>query len=290
MQRELLVEWKKEGATVESLELDLIANTPTPLPSIVEQNAITDFLDRETAKVDALVTKKEQLIEALQEKRRALIALEISANPRVKEVRLGYYVDLLPGYAFPSSDFSYDAEDIRLLRGVNVSTGITRWEDVVYWPRSDVDRFHRYQLHEGDIVFGMDRPWVGGGIRVAEISSGDLPSLLLQRVARLRAKTGLAQNYLRLILSSPQFLAYFEPILTGISVPHVSPEQILSFRVRLPDVHVQETACSNVQSQTKRIDSLREMLQASIGRLKDFRTALISAVVTGKIDVREEAA
>ena len=207
-----------------------------PGASVGEQRAIAAFLDRETTRIDDLVRKKERLIELLQEKRNAIIAQAIPENPGIKEVRLGYYVDLLPGYAFSSPEFSYDPEDIRLLRGVNVSTGTTRWDDVVYWPRTDIERFRAYQLRERDIVFGMDRPWVGGGIRVAEISKEDLPSLLLQRVARLRAKRGLAQSYLKLILSSPQFLAHFEPILTGISVPHVSPD---------PDPVVQSTTSQN---------------------------------------------
>ena len=278
------------GGGQPNLSQGLLRSLRVPTPSSTEQEKIVAFLNRETARIDALMTKKERLVELLQEKRNALIARAISANSGGKDVRLGYYMDLLPGYAFSSPEFSHDPEDIRLLRGVNVSTGTTRWDDVVYWPRTDIDRFSAYQLREGDIVFGMDRPWVGGGIRVAEISKGDLPSLLLQRVARLRAKTGLAQSYLKLILSSPQFLAYFEPILTGISVPHVSPGQILSFRVRLPEIHVQEVTCSHVWSQTERIDSMCEVLHASINRLSDFRSALISAAVTGKIDVREEAA
>jgi type I restriction enzyme, S subunit len=72
-QSPLLVEWRKEGATVESLELDLIENSRFPLPPKSEQHGIVELLDRETGKIDALVAKKEQLIELLHEKRTALI-------------------------------------------------------------------------------------------------------------------------------------------------------------------------------------------------------------------------
>src|SRR6185295_514744 len=78
MQRELLVEWKKEGATVESLELNLVADTPTPLPTVSEQRAIAAFLERETARIDALVAKKERLIELLQEQRTAFITRAVT--------------------------------------------------------------------------------------------------------------------------------------------------------------------------------------------------------------------
>jgi type I restriction enzyme S subunit len=132
----------------------------------------------------------------------------------------------------------------------------------------------------------MDRPWINAGIRVAEVAVGDVPSLLLQRVARLRGNPGLSQTYLKLILSSPQFRAYFEPILTGVSVPHVSPEQILSFRIRLPSVQVQEAISRRVQTQFAQIESMCGSLRRSINLITEFRTALISAAVTGKIDVR----
>lgn len=79
-QSPLLVEWRKEGATVESLELELIENSRFPLPPKSEQHAIAEFLDRETGKIDALVAKKERLIELLQEKRTALIT---TPSPRV---------------------------------------------------------------------------------------------------------------------------------------------------------------------------------------------------------------
>ena len=73
-QSELLVEWRKQGATVDSLEFDLLANTLIPVPTLSEQQRIVSFLDRETAKIDALIAKKQRLIELLQEKCSALIS------------------------------------------------------------------------------------------------------------------------------------------------------------------------------------------------------------------------
>ncbi|MBM3317980.1 MAG: restriction endonuclease subunit S [Candidatus Eisenbacteria bacterium] len=85
MQRELLVEWKKEGATVESLELELVANTPTPLPATAEQRAIAAFLDRETARIDALVAKVRDAIDRLRELRTALISAAVTGKIDVRE-------------------------------------------------------------------------------------------------------------------------------------------------------------------------------------------------------------
>ncbi len=162
------------------------------------------------------------------------------------------------------------------------------WEEVVRWPRSDAPLFCRYELKLGDLVIGMDRPWVSTGIRVSEITRADVPSLLLQRVARLRARCDLDQQYLKVLLSSVQFRSYFEPILTGVSVPHISPEQIQGFRFRLPSLDEQTTVCRRVRRECSHIEELIQRLRVSVERLREYRTALISAIVTGKIDVRGE--
>jgi len=279
----------KQNTGIQNLDSGSYLNERTPLPPLSDQRSITAFLDRETTQIDALIAKKERLIELLQEKRTALIGDAISQSAASTEVRLGHYVDLLPGFAFPSVDFSQDPDDIRLLRGVNISPGSLRWDEVVNWPKHDLVRFGRYQLQLGDLVLGMDRPWIGSGIRVSFLTARDLPALLLQRVARLRAKHGLVQQYLRLILESPQFRSYFEPILTGISVPHISPDQIASFRFKLPSMSTQAAICQKLETEMTEIKNLGEHLETSVNHLKELRTALISAAVTGKIDVRGEA-
>ena len=74
----LLVEWRKAGATVESIEHELLVNSCFPVPSLPEQLSIVGLLDRETAKIDALVAHKERLIALLQEKRAALISRAVT--------------------------------------------------------------------------------------------------------------------------------------------------------------------------------------------------------------------
>lgn len=288
--REQLVFLSSTTTGLGNLNGSILGAVRVPVAPEPEQRAIAAFLDRETARIDALVAKKERLIELLQEQRTALIEAAVASAPASPETRLGYYVDLLPGYAFPSNEFSHDPDDVRLLRGVNISPDGIRWDDTVLWPLSESTRYANYQLREGDLVFGMDRPWITTGIRVAEVTGADIPSLLLQRVARLRARPGLSQRFLKLVLGSPQFQAYFEPILTGISVPHVSPEQILSFRIRLPTLEAQEAVSHRVEGELLHTRSMCDVLRESISRVNELRSAIISAAVTGKIDVRGASA
>lgn len=277
----------KQSIGIQNLDSGAYLDEPAGLPPLPEQRAIAAFLDRETARIDALIGHKERLIALLEEKRQAVISHAVTRGLD-PSVRLKHFCDILPGFAFPSEGFSREPEDIRLLRGTNVMPGGTDWTDVVRWPQQDRASYSLYELRVGDIVFGMDRPWIKSGIRVARITEEDLPCLLLQRVARLRATQRLTQDYLELLITCGQFTAYFEPILTGVSVPHISPEQILDFRFGLPKVEEQVSVCRRLNSDFKAMTSTAIRIRDGIARLQEYRTALISAAVTGQIDVRGE--
>ncbi|MCS5603826.1 MAG: restriction endonuclease subunit S, partial [Paracoccus sp.] len=210
------------------LEHEALRTIPVLLPDLATQKQIADFLDAETTRIDALIEKKQRLMAVANERIAAIVETAIpSDGPQTK---LGHHIDILSGYAFASDGFSSDPEDMRLLRGANVTPNVIRWDDVVYWPRNDVARLARFELTIGDIVLGMDRPWVADGIRVAELREQDTPALLLQRVCKVSARASLNAGYLKLLLTSRRFLAYFEPIMTGVSVPHISPDQVRNFR------------------------------------------------------------
>ncbi|MEY9880854.1 restriction endonuclease subunit S [Bradyrhizobium sp. USDA 329] len=265
------------------LEHEALRNVPVMLPDFTIQKAIADFLDQETVRIDQLIERKQRLIALLNERSMAAIEEAISASARPS--KLGHHVKIIPGYAFQSANFSTDDNDIRLLRGANVSPGAIRWDDTVYWPHDLAHGLESFRLAEGDIVMGMDRPWVSGGIRVAELTSSDVPSLLLQRVCKIVPLRTMAKDFLKLMLSSKRFLGYFEPELTGVSVPHISGDQIARFS--FPYIAVEEQierarSCSAVLTANERISS---MAQRSIERLRELRGALITAAVTGQIDI-----
>ena len=136
----------------------------------------------------------------------------------------------------------------------------------------------------------MDRPIIRGGTRVAVISPPDVPSLLLQRVARIRVGEGLHRDFAVALLSGKGFSDYLAPIFTGISVPHLSPEQIKGFRFALPSVVEQEAIREHVKSKSDAVQSAIDGAKKEIGLLHEYRARLIADVATGKLDVREAAA
>ncbi|BBF93413.1 restriction endonuclease subunit S [Blastochloris tepida] len=282
------------------------------VPPEAEQRVIAAFLDRETAKIDALIGEQERLIELLAEKRRAVISHAVTKgldpNAPMKDSgiawlgevpahwvvsKLKWHIDVLSGFAFPSTGFSGDEESIRLLRGINVGIGRIRWDDVAYWERAEDDGLDRFSLTEGQLVMGMDRPWIEGGARVAILGCDDVPCLLLQRVAALTPKDDLARDFIYAIMHSSDFKNHFITDMTGVSVPHISPDQICSFPFAVPPLDEQKKIIVSLANKTSRLDALVAEAERAIALLKERRAALISAAVTGKIDVRgafEEAA
>lgn len=257
------------------------------LPSKNEQSKIFNFLDHETAKIDVLIEKQQQLISLLQEKRQAVISHAVSIKSGEKSAKLSYFIDLLSGFAFPSSGFKQEPNNaIPLLRGINVGVDHIKWSENVYWPSSDVPKLKEFELAEGDIVFGMDRPWISSGARVAEIKNSDLPCLLLQRVARIRSLEGTYQPFVKLCLSSHEFKHFIEADLTGVSVPHISPDQIKSFPIRAIGFEKQKHLTDLALAQCKKLNEIENQAKKAIDLMQERRTALISAAVTGKIDVR----
>ena len=109
-QDQLLTLWRTQGATVESLDTEVVGNTDFPIPPPVEQRAIADFLDRETAKMDALIAKQKELAAALCERREALFSSLVENEAAT--ARLRFLANILPGYAFASDTFRSEGNGV----------------------------------------------------------------------------------------------------------------------------------------------------------------------------------
>lgn len=152
-------------------------------------------------------------------------------------MRLGDAADMLIGFAFKSSGFlDASSEGVKLVRGDNVQQGSIRWGDKTKrWSLTELDGLEKYQLAEDDVVLAMDRPIVGNGLKVAWVQPRDLPSMLVQRVCRLRGKEGVAEtNYIRYVLAAPEFSAHIQAVTTGANIPHISGKDIAAYECDMP--------------------------------------------------------
>ena len=146
--------------------------------------------------------------------------------------------DIIVGYPFESEQFNTERIGVKLVRGMNVTTGSFRWgEDTRWWSKITAE-LEPYYLKTDDIIIGMDGSRVGKNY--AKVRESDLPLLLVQRVACIRAKSGVDQDYLWSCIASSSFEEYIDLIKTGTTIPHISSKQIGEFPVPRLDLKTQQ--------------------------------------------------
>ena len=286
------------NSTVKHLTQEKFYNFSFAYPPLFEQQAIADYLDDRCFKIDEIIAEATASIEEYKELKQAVIFEAVTKgldkNASMKDsgvewigevpskwpvTKLGRYINILPGYAFSSSDFSKDG--IPLLRGVNVTPSGVRWDDTVYWDKS-TEGLEQYFLNTEDIIVGLDRPWIKEGMRTFIIKQKDIPCLLLQRVCRIRCSERVLNSFVYYWLSSKSFERALTSETTGISVPHISTNQISDFKMAFPPVSEQREIVEYLNCRISDINALISEKQALIEDLQAYKKSLIYEVVTGK--------
>jgi type I restriction enzyme S subunit len=295
-----------------------------PLPSPTEQRAIADFLDIQTSKIDALLAKKRELIEKLKEKRTALISRTVtrglppeaardagldpqppmkasgvewlgevpehwkvkklkylSANEHGEGIQIGPFGGMLTEVAYDEEgDFKvYGQENI--LSG-DFSKGI-RWLD-----KKQVDSLAKYRICTGDILFTR-KGSIGGCCMVPD---GIYPGIIDSDTIRMRVnRNRLAPDYILFAFRYSAYLqAQIQEVKRGAILSGLNTSTIANLMLLIPPFTEQRAIANFLDYETARIDRLTAKAEEAIERLREYRTALITAAVTGKIDVREAAA
>jgi type I restriction enzyme S subunit len=201
---------------------------------------------------------------------------EVGVIPEDWEVsKIGMVADLLTGFPFPS--IGYANSGVRLLRGSNVKRGIIDWSDDLtkYWCGA-TQSLEKYELREHDVVIAMDGALVGKSY--AQVSNYDIPSFLLQRVARLRS-TDVSVDIILCWISSSIFWSYVDSVKTHTAIPHISPKDILTFTIAYPmDIH-EQTAIATALSD---VDSLISSLDALVSKKKQIKQGAMQELLSGK--------
>jgi type I restriction enzyme S subunit len=296
-----------EGVSYPAISPTKLAGLPVWIPPMTEQQAIVRFLDQETAKIDALVAKKERLIELLQEKRAALITRGVTKglDPNVAMKDSGVeWLGMIPTHwqvrkVKEASKLQtgitlgkrYDGERLTLrpyLRVANVQDGYLDLEEIteIEVPASDV---WRHELQRGDVLMteGGDFDKLGRGY----VWEGQIPGCLHQNhIFAVRPTKGvLESHFLTLVMNSHYGRGYFTATSKqSTNLASTNSTKLRNFPIPFPDPPEQEEIVNWVRLQVGRIDRLIAKIREGIEKLKEHRTALISAAVTGKIDVRED--
>jgi len=309
---ELLLAWAKQGATVESIEHAYLSETVVPLPSETEQAAIAAFLDHETAKIDALVAEQEKLIALLKEKRQAVISHAVTKglNPDApmkdsgiewlgevpahwKIARVKHFVQSIEqGWSPQCEGFPVESEDEwGVLKVGCVNGGRFNPHENKSLP-TELEAPAELGIKAGDLLISRanTRELVGSAA-VAESDHANL--LLCDKLYRLRLDYAWCiPGFLALYLGSDVARGQIELAATGASSSMVNIGQgtILEMPIALPNPDEQQLVLERINRENSSLVDLTTTAETAIALLKERRSALISAAVTGKIDVQGFAA
>lgn len=277
------------GATVQGVTLPFLKALKIPLPPLEEQRRIVAVLDEALAAIVTATANAEKNLANARELFLESLRAELEGATG-SLTTLGETTDIKVGFAFKSTGYSKDNEDVPLIRGDNVVQGRLRWDDVKRWPRRDLGQHEAYRLEAGDVLLAMDRTWVKAGLKYAILGPGDVPSLLVQRVARLRAKNVTSSGFVGLQIAAPEFTEYVLGIQTGLGVPHISGQQIADYRFRLPTLSEQSAIIERlniVRSASSRLAGLYDERLRALDKLKQ---SLLHRAFPGNLTEREPLA
>jgi type I restriction enzyme S subunit len=295
------------GMGIPHVSGDELRSFSISVPPSQEQSAIASFLDHETAKIDALVAEQQRLIELLKEKRQAVISHAVTKglNSKAKlkpsgiewlgEVpehwcvtKLGRSCKLRSGFAFSAATFGQDG--VVIIRMNNLKRGILDISEAARIPESACEP--KAALAEGDLIWGMSGSTgeTGSLGNFARVRLGDLPCQLNQRVGRFDANPSVLDlDFLEYVIQTAYFYEQVMLFVTGTAQFNVSSDQVQSCVTALPPLAEQTAIVAFLDAETAKFDTLTVEAQRAIDLLQERRSALISAAVTGQIDVRNFA-
>ena len=290
---QLLLAWSKQGATVESIEHTYLAETFIALPPLAEQFAIVAFLDRETAKIDALVDEQQRLIELLKEKRQAVISHAVTKglDPKapMKHSGVEWLGEVPEHWDIVRAKTVYRERDERSTDGseellsVSHLTGVTpRSEKTVNMFEAETTEGYK-KVYKTDFVINTLWAWMGamGSSKFEGIASPNY------HVYALRGD-GFSADYMELMCRINSFIRFIGSRSRGVwsSRLRFYPDDFFELMLPAPSLSEQIAIIRFVENTTGAFREITANSERAIALLQERRAALISAAVTGKIDVR----
>lgn len=297
------VEVRANGLTRVGLGQYALDNLELPFPPLREQRLISAFLDRETAKIDALVAEQRRLMEVLKEKRQAVISHAVTKglNPDAPmkpsgiewlgdvpkhwhSAPLKHLCSLIKdGTHLPPERVDHG---VPLLSVRNIISGhfSRREDDSMISEKSYLDLCRSFVPLEGDVLLAI----VGATLGKTAVVQGEMEQFHIQRslaVFRSRADR-LKLKFLHMIFQSKPFQSMLWQLVGYSAQPGIYLGTLENVRVAVPPLAEQERAIASVTRDTSELNTLETEAVRAIELLQERRTALISAVVTGQIDVR----
>lgn len=289
-------------STINQLTTQVLGNFNIAFPPRDEQTAIAHYLDTKLGEIDALIDKQQTLLEKLAERRTATITAAVTRglNPNAPMKNSGVewlgdvlaHWDVSPFKLVMNSIIDYRGKTpektnsgVFLITARNIKNGIIDYTlSQEFIDEDNYEEVMRRGLPKlGQVLMTTEAP-LG---EVAQIDRTDVA--LAQRVLKFDGKKDKLDNrFLKYFILSKAFQASLYKFATGSTALGIKSERLSYLKSLLPPVTEQTAIANYLDQETTKIDRLCETVNQTIGRLKEYRTALITQAVTGKIKVTDE--
>ncbi|RWX75955.1 restriction endonuclease subunit S [Neorhizobium lilium] len=273
-----------------------------PVPPTDEQAVIAAFLDRETAKIDTLVEEQQRLIELLREKRQAIISRAVTKglNPdaemkdsgvdwlgdipqRWERVQLGHLCSQVSDG--PHFSPNYVDDGVMFISARNIKLDGWALEDAKYISEDDYHEFSRRVVpKKGDILYTK-----GGTTGVARVVDFEQKFQVWVHVAVLKMNGRADPRYVAFALNSLGCFRQAQLYTRGATNKDLGLTRMIKIWLALPTIEEQRDIISWLEKETTSVDTLIAEASKALALLQERRSTLISAAVTGQIDVRERS-
>ena len=294
------------GSAQENIGKSQLGELKIAVPNSDEQNAIANYLDHKTTQIDHLIAKKEQFIQLLEEERVAVINQavtkgldtnvsmkdsgiewlgEIPEHWEVKRIKHTTYVKGRIGWKGLRSDEFLEFSDSYVVTGTDFDNGNVKWDTCYQVPLDRYEDDPFIKLKNNDLLITKD----GTIGKIAIVK--DMPKIatLNSGVFLTRPKNNeYLQEYMYWILYSDVFKTFYDYNKSGSTIQHLYQNVFNEFKYTLPSLKEQTEIVKYLDKKNVEINQIKHKAQHEIELLKEYKTALISEVVTGKLDVRNE--
>ncbi|QSB12834.1 restriction endonuclease subunit S [Natronosporangium hydrolyticum] len=255
------------------------------LPDFETQHAIADYLDRETARIDTLIEEQQHLIEMLRERRSAVISSALAPNDSWVRRRIKHIGETSLGKMLDAGRAVRDGDQPRpYVRAADVrADGSVNLADLNEMPFSGVE-MEAFDLRAGDVLL------IEGGATVGRpgFMFESAPGIAFQKtVNRLRVGSQADARFVYWSMLCLYESSYYANHYGSVSFVHLTGEKLRKIELRLPPLDKQRAIAVYLDVETAKIDTLIAETERFIELARERRAALITAAVTGQIDVRE---
>jgi len=260
------------GSTFEAVSAEEVANLKFPLPTIVEQQKIANFLDHETTQIDTLIAKQEKLIELLKEKRQAVISHAVTKglNPNVSMKDSGVeWLGDTGSLFFRIANLTRDTIEPKL-------------ESLQFVEPPQGSEGERSKIKVGDLLISITADL--GSVCVADTSIGN--GYVSQHIALCRPQKLYDSRWLAYYILSDTAKEQLLGSGYGGTKIQLSLEDIKELVVVVPSQEEQREIANYINDKLNQFEHLINQAYKFVGTLRERRITLISSAVTGKIDVR----